>query len=71
MAGIKLVSSYDRGQTGSAALIIMLTVLVEALAIGVNVGGYVVFGDETCGSSLWVNVTGSVVLALLPLLQYL
>ena len=49
-----------------------MTVIVEAAAIAINVFGYIIFSnkDEGCTKTLWVNVVNTVILALLPILQF-
>jgi hypothetical protein len=72
LAGIKLVEKYDEGQTCYAGVLIFLTIVFYAIAIGLNVLGYVFFSDtDACGSSLWVNIVNSVILVALPLVQFL
>lgn len=72
MTGIRMVKHYDKGETQYACYLIFLTVIVEAAAIAINVLGYVVFAnpDEGCTETLWVNIVSSVILGLLPLLQF-
>jgi hypothetical protein len=70
LAGIKLVKRYDEGNIGYAVLIVLLTLIFEAIAIALNVYGYFLFsGSDGCGDSLWVNIITSIILILLPILQ--
>lgn len=72
LAGIKLVNRYDEGETSYACLLIFLTILFEAAAIVINILGYVYFGSaDACGDSLWVNIVNTVILVILPLVQFL
>ena len=45
LAGIKMVKKYDDGQTCYAGLLIFLTIVFEAIAIMLNILGYVYFAD--------------------------
>ena len=72
MAGIKMVGHYDEGETSYAGLLIFLTILIEGIAIGLNVLGYAFFSTEdVCGSSLWVNIINTILLIGLPVVQCL
>jgi hypothetical protein len=71
MAGIKLVARYDAGETGCAAVLVVLSAIFEAAAVALNVLGYVYFSQgDSCGNSLWVNVINTIILAILPVLQF-
>jgi len=70
LAGIKLVARYDKGQTCCAATLIILSLIFEAAAVGMNVLGYINFSDaDACGNSIWVNIITSIILVILPVLQ--
>ena len=43
LAGIRMVKRYDNGQTQYACYLIVLSVIAEAIAIMMNVLGYVYF----------------------------
>lgn len=45
LAGIKMVKKYDEGQTCYAGLLVFLTIVFEAIAIMLNILGYVYFSD--------------------------
>lgn len=72
MAGIRMVKHYDKGETQYACYLIILSIILEAAAIAVNIWGYIVFSNQEqgCTGTVWVNITTSVILLLLPLLQF-
>lgn len=43
----------------------------EAGAIALNVAGYIVFSENWYGSTLWVNILVSIILVILPAVQFL
>lgn len=43
LAGIKLVKHYDQGQTQYACYLVILSIIVEVIAVGLNVLGYIYF----------------------------
>lgn len=46
--------------------------VVEAVAVVLNILGYVYFSSsDDCGSSLWVNIANTIILILLPAVQCL
>lgn len=49
----------------------MLSVIVYAVAIGLNVLGYVYFRAEWHGSTLWVNIITTILIVVLPAVQLL
>ena len=67
-----MVKNYDKGETQYACYLIFVSAIAEAAAIAVNIWGYVVFSnkEQGCTETLWVNITTSVILALLPILQF-
>lgn len=69
LAGIKLVKRYDEGQSCYAGVLVILTLIFEALAILMNVLGYVYFNSYTCGNTLWLNIITTIILIILPVLQ--
>lgn len=73
LAGIKLVKRYDQGQTQYACYLIILSIIVEGIAIGLNVWGYILFSKntDTCSNTVWVNVITSIILIILPVVQFL
>lgn len=72
LAGINLVGRYDRGETECGVVLVVLTAIVETLAVLLNILGYTYFSaSDVCGSSLWVNIITTIILITLPLLQLL
>ena len=70
LAGIKLVKRYDAGETSYGALLIILTLICEAVAVGLNIYGYTLFSAaDSCGNTLWVNIVTSILLVVLPVFQ--
>lgn len=70
LAGIKLVKRYDAGETSYGALLIILTLICEGVAVGLNIYGYTLFSaDDSCGNTLWVNIVTSILLIVLPVFQ--
>jgi hypothetical protein len=67
-----MVKHYDKGETQYACYLILLSIIVEAAAIAVNIWGYILFSkkEQGCTGTLWVNITTSVILLLLPILQF-
>lgn len=45
--------------------------MAEAIAVALNVYGYIKFAEDICGSTLWVNIVTSIVLLFLPVFQFL
>ena len=73
LAGIRMVKRYDNGESQFACYLVVLSVIGEGVAVSMNVLGYVYFSksDEGCSSTLWVNVVTSILLVLLPIIQFL
>lgn len=73
LAGIRMVRRYDEGQTRFAGYLIALSILVEALAVTLNVLGYAFFSDspDGCSGTLWVNIITTILLIILPAVQFL
>lgn len=70
LAGIKLVKRYDAGETSYAVFLIILTLICETVAVGLNIYGYTLFSaGDSCGNTLWVNIVTSILLAVLPIFQ--
>jgi hypothetical protein len=40
-----MVKHYDKGETQYACYLILLSIIVEAAAVGVNIWGYAVFSN--------------------------
>jgi hypothetical protein len=72
MAGIRMAKHYDKGETQYACYLIVLSVIVEVGAIAVNVWGYIMFSnkEQGCTGTLWINIVTSVILFILPVLQF-
>lgn len=72
LAGIKMVKKYDAGESQYGCYLIMLSILAFVLAIGLNILGYVYFQrTPECQSTLWVNILTSIILIILPVIQFL
>ena len=73
LAGIKMVKNYDNGSAQYACYLVVLSLVAETAAVGMNVLGYIYFrkAEEGCMSTLWVNVITSVILVVLPIIQLL
>jgi hypothetical protein len=69
--GIRLVKRYDNGETSCGGVLIGLTIIVETLAIFLNVLAYINFGGDQCGSTTWLSVITSIIIVLLPVVQLL
>jgi hypothetical protein len=51
-------------------VLIFLSLVFFAAAVGLNVLGYVYFGSaDNCGDSLWVNILNSIIMVVLPVVQ--
>lgn len=47
------------------------TFVAEAIAVALNVYGYMQFSEDVCESTLWVNIITSIILLFLPVFQFL
>lgn len=66
--GIRWVKKYDEGAPGCyGTLLIAFTIIMYGGALACNIYGYIKFN----GCTLWVNIVTSVLLLLLPGIQFL
>ena len=66
-----MVKRYDEGENCYGCLLIVLSTIIYVTAIGLNVAGYARFASsDECGSTLWINVVTSLIIVVLPLLQF-
>ena len=66
-----MVKRYDEGENCCGFVLIILSVIAFGFALGMNIAGYVRFGSsDECGSTLWVNIITTLIIILLPVLQF-
>jgi ABC-type antimicrobial peptide transport system permease subunit len=52
-------------------VLVGLSVFFEGAAIALNVLGYIYFSQsDSCGDTLWVNIVNTIILIILPVLQF-